>query len=112
MALAPLLRKLQRAAVPGSTAATLDNPALAARINAAAHRQGVKPDAFLVAAVRSFEREASSEEWVALLRAASACPTPGAFSFKRMIEHALDHELEPEAARTAVRAAIPPRAVA
>ncbi len=95
MALAELLSELQAAGARGSTVATLNDSALAARINAAASRGGVLPDDFLIQAVRTFENDATDEEWHALFWVAAKSASPGTASFRCMIERALIDALQP-----------------
>ena len=91
MALAELLSQLQRAGTKGSTVATLGDKSLAARVRAAARRQGIDPDRFLINAVRAFERNAIDEEWFALFWIAARNSKPGTASFRLLIERALLH---------------------
>lgn len=89
MLLGDLLGEVERKAGAGRAAALLDDLGLLARVAAAAGRAGMDPDAFVVAAVRRFEREASGEDWVTLMGIAAAHPDPGGACLRRMVEHAL-----------------------
>jgi len=94
MTLAEKLLQLQREDVEGSTAATLSDRGLAARVAAAARRRGMESDEYLVLAVRWFEDNATDEDWIRLIGFAGRSPTPGTASFMHIIVRALECDEE------------------
>ena len=92
MMLGDLLAEVDRAASAGDIAALLDDLPLLARVAAATAAEGIDPDSYVVAAVRRFEREASSEDWVSLMGAVSGHTDPGKACLQRMVRWALQRD--------------------
>lgn len=93
MLLGDLLAQAEKAAASGGASALLNDLSLLTRIAAAAAREGLDPDEYIVAAVRRFEQEASADEWVTLMGAATNDANPGNACLKRMVERALAADL-------------------
>jgi hypothetical protein len=89
MMLGDLLVKVEQAASAGQVAGLLDDLKLITRVAAVTAAQGTDPDAYVVAAVRRFERDATSEDWVSLMGATSRDVDPGKACLQRMVEWAL-----------------------
>jgi hypothetical protein len=85
MLLGDILANVERAGADGTAAALLNDLPLMARLAAA----DVEPDAYILSAIRRFERHASSDDWVSLMGAASGSADPGAACLKRIVEWAL-----------------------
>jgi hypothetical protein len=90
MLLGDLLAQVERADFAGNAAALLDDLSLLTRVAAAAGREGIDPDAYVVAAVRRFERGASSDDWVGIMSKTSNDANPGSACLQRMVEWALN----------------------
>lgn len=89
MTLGDLLSAAERAAGNGDVAALLDSPSLLAGVAAAAANEGTDPDSYVALAVRRFERDASPDDWVSLMGAASREADPGKACLQRMVQWAL-----------------------
>lgn len=89
MLLGDLLAEVERAGTTGNAAALLGDAALLGRVAAVAAREGVEPDAYVVAAVRRFERTAGDEDWTRLMGVAAAAADPGGACLRLMVERAL-----------------------
>ena len=89
MTLGDLLGAAERAAGNGDAAALLESPALLAAVAAAAAREGTDPDSYIAFVVRRFERDASPDDWVSLMGAASRESDPGKACLQRMVQWAL-----------------------
>jgi hypothetical protein len=90
MLLGDLLADAERSAGNGGVTALLEDIALMTRVAAAT--VGLDPADYVVAAVRRFERGASSEDWVSLMGAASGLADPGSACLRRMVEWALQRD--------------------
>ena len=86
MLLGDLLAAIERANAAGNSVALLDDLVLVARVNEAAARRGMQVEAYLIAAVRRFEREASNEDWTTLISAITGSANPGSACLRGMVE--------------------------
>jgi hypothetical protein len=89
MLLGDILSEIERASATGGAIALLDDLVLLARVNEAALRQGIDAESYVMAAVRNFEREASSSDWTTLISALAVGDHPGTTCIERMIERAM-----------------------
>jgi hypothetical protein len=90
MLLGDLLARAEGADATGAVAALLDDLSLLTRVAAVAARTGLDPDHYIMAAVKRFEREASGDDWVTLMGAASRHANPGSACLRYMVERALN----------------------
>ena len=93
MLLGDLLAEIDRANAAGNSVALLDDLVLVARINEAAARRGMQAEAYIMAAVRRFEREASDEDWSTLISAIARSANPGPACLRGMVERGLKMEI-------------------
>ena len=97
MLLGDLLAEIEQASAAGSAVALLDDLVLVARVNEAAARQSMQAEAYIVAAVHRFEREANDADWTTLIGAATGSDNPGSACLRRMVMRALledEHEFQ------------------
>lgn len=92
MMLGDLLAQAERVAAHGNVSALLESLSLVAGVAAAAAQEGLDPEAYVARAVRRFEREASPEDWVSLMGAASGQADPGRACVQRMVQWALHRD--------------------
>ena len=90
--LGDILAEMERAGVSGNAAALLDDLVLLAKVNEEAARRGVDAESYVMGAVRSFEREASSEDWTTLISAVAGATNPGSICIKRMVERKISSD--------------------
>ena len=86
MLLGDVLSEIEHTSIEGGAAILFDDLVLFARVNEAAARQGIDAESYMIAAVRKFERGASSDDWTTLISAITAGTNPGATCMKRIIE--------------------------
>lgn len=96
MLLGDLLAEIEQAKVTANAVALLDDLVLVARVNDTAARRDMGAEAYIVAAVRRFEREASDAEWTTLIGALTGNPDPGTAYLRRMVERALKKDNQSE----------------
>jgi hypothetical protein len=92
MLLGDLLAKIEQASAAGNAIALLDDLVLVARVNEAAVRLSIQTEAYVIAAVRRFEREASNEDWTTLISAIMGSANPGSACLCGMVERELKME--------------------
>jgi hypothetical protein len=93
MLLGDLLAQAERAGASGDVSAILADLPLMTRVTEAAGEAGLEPDEYVLAAVRLFERHASSDDWVSLMGAATGEADSGRACLRRIVEWVLrvDH---------------------
>jgi hypothetical protein len=96
MLLGDLLAEIERENAAGNSIALLDDLVLAARVSEAAARRGMQAEAYIMAAVRRFEREASNEDWTTLISAITGSTNPGSACLRGMVERELKMEKRPK----------------
>lgn len=63
-----------------------------ARVNEAAAHRSMQAEAYVISAVRRFEREASDADWTTVISAVTAGTNPGSACLRRMVEHVLKQD--------------------
>ncbi len=92
MLLDDLLAEIEQASAAGSAVALLDDLVLVARVNEAAAHRSMQAEAYVISAVRRFEREASDADWTTRISAVTAGTNPGSACLRRMVEHVLKQD--------------------
>ncbi len=86
MLLGDILSEIEHTSMAGGTVSLFDDLVLLAWVNGAAVRQGIDAGSYVIATIRKFERDASSDDWTTLISAITAGTNPSAMCIKRIIE--------------------------
>jgi hypothetical protein len=95
MLLGDVLARVERIETSGDVTSLLADLPLMARVAAVAAEDGTEPDAYVLSAVRRFERDASPDDWVSLMGALTADDDAGGACLKRIVDWSLRRDQAP-----------------